>query len=194
MLFRLSKRCAMTSKLPECLRLDRLATPIGEALIVTDDAGILRAFDWADRQSAMAQLLRLHYGQVVPESGAAPRTIQRLLRRYFDGDLGCLAAIEWRTAGTSFQRAVWNVLTTIGPGQTLSYGAVAAKLGCPRSVRAVGLANGANPISVVVPCHRVIGSDGSLTGYGGGLERKRWLLNHEGAAFRDTPHRPAHAA
>jgi methylated-DNA-[protein]-cysteine S-methyltransferase len=194
MLFRLSKRCAMTSKLPECLRLDRLATPIGEALIVTDDAGILRAFDWADRQSAMAQLLRLHYGQVVPESGAAPRTIRRLLRRYFDGDLGCLAAIEWRTAGTSFQRAVWNVLTTIGPGQTLSYGAVAAKLGCPRSVRAVGLANGANPISVVVPCHRVIGSDGSLTGYGGGLERKRWLLNHEGAAFRDTPHRPAHAA
>jgi len=184
----------MTSKLPERLRLDRLATPIGEALIVTDDAGILRAFDWADRQSAMARLLRLHYGPVVPESGAAPRTIQRLLRHYFDGDLGCLAFIEWRTAGTPFQRAVWNALTTIGPGQTLSYGALATKLGCPRSVRAVGLANGSNPISVVVPCHRVIGSDGSLTGYGGGLERKRWLLNHEGAAFRDTPHRRAHAA
>ena len=85
-------------------------------------------------------------------------------------------------------------LTRIPPGETLSYGALAAKLGCPQSARAVGLANGANPISVVVPCHRVIGADGSLTGYGGGIERKRWLLNHEGAAFRDTPVRPARAA
>jgi methylated-DNA-[protein]-cysteine S-methyltransferase len=180
----------MTSKPPERLRLDRLATPIGEALIVTDEAGILRAFDWADRQSSMARLLRLHYGSVVPKPGAAPRTIRRRLRRYFDGDLGCLAAVEWRTSGTPFKRAVWNALTTIAPGETLSYGALAAKLGCPRSVRAVGLANGSNPISVVVPCHRVIGSDGSLTGYGGGLERKRWLLNHEGATFRDSAHHP----
>ena len=184
----------MTSKLPKRLRLDRLATPIGEALTVTDDVGILRAFDRADRQSGMARLLRLHYRSVVPEPGAAPITIQRLLRRYFDGDLGCLAAIEWRAVGTPFQRAVWNALTTIAPGETLSYGALAAKLGSPRSARAVGLANGANPISVVVPCHRVIGGDGSLTGYGGGLDRKRWLLNHEGAALRDRPHRPAQAA
>ena len=82
-------------------------------------------------------------------------------------------------------------LTTIAPGETLSYGALAAKLGCPKSVRAVGTANGANPISVVVPCHRVIGADGSLTGYGGGIERKRWLLDHEGAAFRGRPVRAA---
>jgi len=184
----------MTSKPPERLRLDRLATPIGEALIVTDEAGILRAFDWLDRQSSIARVLRLHYGSAVPEPGAAPRTIRRRLRRYFDGDLGCLAAIEWRAIGTPFQRTVWNTLTTIPPGATLSYAALAAKLGCPRSVRAVGLANGSNPISVVVPCHRVIGSDGSLTGYGGGLERKRWLLNHERAAFRDSPHRPPLAA
>jgi methylated-DNA-[protein]-cysteine S-methyltransferase len=175
----------MISKPPERLRLDRMATPIGEALIVTDGAGILRAFDWADRQSAMARLLRLHYGAVVPEPGPAPASLRHRLRRYFEGDLGCLAAIGWRTAGTSFQRAVWQALTAIAPGETLSYGALAAKLGCPRSVRAVGLANGANPISVVVPCHRVIGADGSLTGYGGGMERKRWLLRHEGAAFRD---------
>ena len=175
----------MTGKPPERLRLDRLATPIGEALIVTDEAGHLRAFDWADCQSGMARLLRLHYGSVVPEPGAAPGHIMRLLRDYFAGDVGCLGAIEWRTAGTPFQRSVWAALTTIAPGETLSYGGLAAKLGCPRSVRAVGTANGANPISVVVPCHRVIGADGSLTGYGGGIERKRWLLNHEGTAFRD---------
>jgi methylated-DNA-[protein]-cysteine S-methyltransferase len=184
----------MTSKRPERLRLDRLATPIGEALIVTDEAGYLRAFDWADRESGMARLLRLHYGALVPEPGTAPRNIIRLLRRYFEGELGCLRAIEWRTAGTPFQRTVWTALTAIAPGETLSYGALAAKLGCPESVRAVGSANGANPISVVVPCHRVIGADGSLTGYGGGIERKRWLLNHEGAAFRDRPVRPARAA
>jgi len=184
----------MTSKPPERLRLDRLATPIGEALVVTDDAGVLRAFDWADRQSSMMRLLRLHYGSVALEPGAAPSSLLRLLRGYFAGDLGCLAAIEWRTAGTPFQCTVWHALVTIAPGETLAYGSLAARLGCPRSVRAVAAANGANPISVVVPCHRVIGADGSLTGYGGGLERKRWLLNHEGAAFRDSQPRPARAA
>jgi methylated-DNA-[protein]-cysteine S-methyltransferase len=172
----------MILKPPEHLRLDRLATPIGEALIVTDEAGYLRAFDWTDREAGMARLLRLHYGSAVPEPGAAPGNVMALLRRYFEGDIRCLTAIEWRTAGTPFQSSVWTALTKIAPGETLSYGALAAKLGRPKAVRAVGLANGSNPISVVVPCHRVIGADGSLTGYGGGLERKRWLLAHEGAA------------
>ncbi len=184
----------MNSKPPERLRLDRLATPIGEALIVTDEAGLLRAFDWADREPSMARLLRLHYGSVVPEPGIAPGNVRRLLRNYFDGDFECLRAIEWRTGGTPFQRAVWTGLTMIAPGETLSYSALAVKLECPKSVRAVGTANGSNPISVVVPCHRVIGADGSLTGYGGGIERKRWLLKHEGAAFRDRPVRLADAA
>jgi methylated-DNA-[protein]-cysteine S-methyltransferase len=184
----------MTSKPPERLRLDRLATPIGESVIVTDEAGYLRAFDWADRDASMVRLLRLHYGSVVPEPGAAPSNLNRLLRRYFEGDIECLGAIEWRTAGTPFQRSVWTALTSIAPGQTLTYGALAAKLRRPQAVRAVGLANGANPISVVVPCHRVIGANGSLTGYGGGIERKRWLLNHEGAAFGDALVHRARAA
>ena len=184
----------MNSKPPERLRLDRLATPIGEALIVTDEAGLLRAFDWADCEFSMARLLRLHYGSVVPEPGVAPGNVRRLLRNYFDGDFECLRDIEWRTAGTPFQRAVWTGLTMIAPGETLSYAELAAKLGCPKSVRAVGTANGSNPISVVVPCHRVIGADGSLTGYGGGINRKRWLLKHEGAAFRDRPVRLVDAA
>jgi methylated-DNA-[protein]-cysteine S-methyltransferase len=135
----------------------------------------------------MLRRLGLHYGPLAPTSGTAPESLRRTLRNYFEGDLGGLRTIEWRTRGTAFQRAVWSALTTIVPGQTLSYAALAAQLLCPRAVRAVGTANGANPISVVVPCHRVIGSDGSLTGYGGGLVRKRWLLQHEGAAFRDPP-------
>jgi methylated-DNA-[protein]-cysteine S-methyltransferase len=182
------------NKLPDRLWLDRLATPIGEALIVTDMTGCLRAFDWADRYVGMARLLRLHYGPVEPESGAAPDNLKRRLRRYFEGDVTSLLGIEWRTAGTQFQRKVWTGLTTIPPGQTMSYGGLAAKLGCPKAVRAVGLANGSNPISIVVPCHRVIGADGSLTGYGGGIERKRWLLRHEGAGFRDAAVQPARAA
>jgi methylated-DNA-[protein]-cysteine S-methyltransferase len=179
----------MTNKPPEHLCLDRLATPIGEAMIVTDEAGFLRALDWADREVSMAGLIRRHCGSVVPEPGGAPNNVKRLLRSYFDGDIGCLSTIEWRTAGTSFQQSVWAALTTIPPGETRSYGALAAQVGCPKSVRAIGRANGANPISVVVPCHRVIGTDGSLTGYGGGVERKRWLLNHEGATFQDGANR-----
>ncbi len=176
----------MISKPPEHLRLDRLATPIGEALIVTDEAGYVRALDWDDRKPGMMHLLRLHYGSMRPELGAAPANVRRALRDYFDGELGCLGAIEWRTGGTQFRRAVWRALTTIAPGQTLGYGALATRLGFPNAARAVGLANGSNPISVIVPCHRVIGADGSLTGYGGGIERKRWLLRHEGATFQDS--------
>ena len=89
------------------------------------------------------------------------------------------------TTGTLFQREVWAALRIIPPGTTLSYGAMAQKLGRPKAVRAVGLANGANPIAIVVPCHRLIGADASLTGYGGGVDRKWWLLVHEGAAFED---------
>src|SRR4051812_25997091 len=177
----------MSVKPPHHLQLARLATPIGEALIVTDEDGVLRAFDWADCAAGMMRLLRLHYGMVTPEPGRAPADLLRRLRRYFEGDLGALDGIAWRTGGTLFQRKVWKALTKIQPGETLNYGALAASLGCSTAVRAVGAANGANPISVVVPCHRVIGADGSLTGYGGGIARKRWLLRHEGAAFRDAP-------
>jgi methylated-DNA-[protein]-cysteine S-methyltransferase len=175
----------MTPRQPEDLRLDRLATPIGEALLVTDEEGCLRALDWADYEDRMGELLHLHYGAMQPRTGAAPAAVRAALAQYFDGDAGALATIAWGTAGTPFQRSVWTALTTIPPGETLSYGALAVRIGRPKAVRAVGSANGANPVSVVVPCHRVIGSNGTLTGYGGGLDRKRWLLRHEGATFRD---------
>jgi methylated-DNA-[protein]-cysteine S-methyltransferase len=104
------------------------------------------------------------------------------LRRYFDGDLAALDPLRVApTRGTPFQRAVWGALREIPAGATASYGDIARRIGRPSAVRAVGAANGANPIGIVVPCHRVIGTDGSLTGYAGGLERKRWLLRHERA-------------
>ena len=100
------------------------------------------------------------------------------LRAYFAGELREFS-LPLAPGGTEFQRKVWSALTRIPYGRTTSYAAIARDIGTPRGVRAVGLANGRNPISLIVPCHRVIGSDGSLTGYGGGIERKKWLLAHE---------------
>ena len=109
-----------------------------------------------------------------------PGFVEPLLR-YFDGELQALDAVACDPGGTPFQSRVWTALRTIPVGTTWSYGELARRLGDPKAVRAVGFANGSNPIAVAVPCHRVIGSDGTLVGYGGGLERKRWLLAHEGA-------------
>ena len=169
--------------MPESFDLDRLSTPIGTALLVTDADGHLRALDWEDYEPRMMQLLRLHYGAVTLQDGRAPRDLRIALTGYFKGDLDRLASIRWRVAGTPFQQKVWNALPGIPAGTTLSYGTLAARLGVPRAVRALGHANGSNPISVVLPCHRLIGANGSLVKYGGGLERKRWLLKHEGVAI-----------
>jgi methylated-DNA-[protein]-cysteine S-methyltransferase len=125
-------------------------------------------------------LLRLQHGPISLTEAAAPRATTQALSAYFEGELARLNDIPWRVAGTPFQRKVWTALPKIPPGMTMSYGALAASLGSPRAMRAVGHANGANPISVVIPCHRLIGADGSLVKYGGGLARKRWLLQHEG--------------
>ena len=171
----------MTTFASDRLHLDRFDTPIGRALLVTDDGGALRLLDWEDHEERMRVLLRRQYGSVALEGGPAPDCVRRPLERYFAGDLSALSEIPWRAQGTAFQELVWRALTGIAAGETMSYGALAKRIGKANAVRAVGLANGANPVSVVVPCHRVIGSDGSLTGYGGGLERKRWLLRHEGA-------------
>ncbi|WP_024575546.1 MULTISPECIES: methylated-DNA--[protein]-cysteine S-methyltransferase [unclassified Afipia] len=174
----------MTAKQSHRFQIGRLETPIGTALLVTDDQGFLRALDWSDYETRLHRLLRRHYGDYVLEKAQAPANITAALTRYFAGDLGELKTIKWRTNGTPFQRKVWAELQKIRAGKTSSYGAFAARLNVPNAARAVGLANGSNPVSVVVPCHRLIGADGSLTGYGGGLARKEWLLAHEGAALR----------
>ena len=170
---------------PEVLSLDRLATPLGEGLLVTDAEGFLRAFDWATHEARLTTLLRRQNPPTDLVEGSAPAATRTALDSYFAGDLTALGAIAWRTGGTEFQRSVWSTLCTIPVGETLTYMELAARIGRPKAIRAVGLANGSNPVSIVVPCHRVIGADGTLTGYGGGLDRKHWLLSHEGAAFVD---------
>ena len=161
------------------LHLDRTASPLGEILLVSDDAGALRGLDFADHAARLQQLLRRQNGDYALNEAPAPAAMRRALADYFDGDLGAIDGLAIATGGTAFQRRVWQALRTIPAGATTSYGELAAVLSHPRASRAVGLANGSNPISIVVPCHRVIGADGSLTGYGGGLPRKRWLLDHE---------------
>jgi methylated-DNA-[protein]-cysteine S-methyltransferase len=174
----------MSAKPPETFSLDRLQTPIGTALLVTDAEGFLRAFDWEDHGARVRELLRLQYGAVILKDARAPQQVRAALSGYFKGDLAALDTIEWRVAGTPFQRKVWMALAKIPPGTTMTYSALAAKLGMPKAMRAVGHANGSNPLSVVVPCHRLIGADGSLVKYGSGLMRKRWLLTHEGVDLK----------
>ncbi|MBO0751080.1 MAG: methylated-DNA--[protein]-cysteine S-methyltransferase [Bradyrhizobiaceae bacterium] len=165
---------------PAALFTDRLATPIGDLLIVADEAGRLRALKFEDRRAELRSLVESCRGVPVREA-ANPGGLTAALQAYFDGDLTAIDGLPVATSGTPFQESVWRALRTIPCGETLSYGGLARQIGRPSAVRAVGLANGANPVAVVVPCHRVIGSDGSLTGYGGGIERKRWLLAHERA-------------
>jgi methylated-DNA-[protein]-cysteine S-methyltransferase len=133
----------MSAKPPETFGLDRLETPIGIALLITDADGALRALDWEDYEPRLRKLLRLHYSAPVLETAGAPDDIRAALSRYFAGDLASLSTIKWRVAGTPFQRKVWTALPRIPAGTTMSYGALAAQLGVPKAMRAVGLANGA---------------------------------------------------
>ena len=161
--------------------LDRLATPIGMLLIVTDEAQRLRGIEWEDHRPRLEKLLQRYHGaeDFALREINSPAPARRALQAYFEGALDAVAELETARAGTDFQRLVWTGLRRIPPGQTLTYGGLAAKLGRPSASRAVGLANGANPVPIVAPCHRVVGADGSLTGFGSGLPRKRWLLDHE---------------
>lgn len=161
------------------LRVDRWESPIAPLLLVTDHEGALRALEFAENEARMLRLLRNHYGNFALEVAGAPDSLTRALEAYFDGDIDALADVKTATAGTPFQRDVWTALRAIPPGTTISYGQLAANIGRKGASRAVGAANGANPIPIVVPCHRVVGADGSLTGFGSGLPRKQWLLDHE---------------
>lgn len=164
------------------LTLERVPTAIGVLLMATDTELQLRAVDWEDYEARMLKLLRLHYGAsgyTLTET-RAPSAVRPSLESYFAGQLSAIDSLAVATCGTPFQRSVWTALRRIPVGQTMSYGELARTIGRPAAVRAVGSANGSNPIGIVVPCHRVIGANASLTGYGGGLHRKRWLLQHEG--------------
>jgi methylated-DNA-[protein]-cysteine S-methyltransferase len=164
------------------LLIDRLATPIGELIVIADGDGELRAIDWTDHEARMKHLLDRFCGKARYTLTPArdPGGLTSAMRCYFKGDIAVLRGLPVATSGTPFQTSVWRALRKIKDGTTISYAELAARIDRPTAVRAAGLANGQNPVSIVVPCHRVIGSDGRLTGYGGGLSRKQWLLAHEG--------------
>ena len=163
---------------------DRMQTPLGDAVLIAGEDGRLCMYCWDDPEETWRTRFRRCRGDVELVSCHDPFGHVAALQRYFDGEIAALDTISVAFGGSPFQNKVWTALRAIRGGTTLSYGALARRIGEPKAVRAVGLANGRNPIGVVVPCHRVIGSDGSLTGYGGGLMRKRWLLEHEA---RHTP-------
>jgi methylated-DNA-[protein]-cysteine S-methyltransferase len=170
----------------EVLLRDRIKTPIGPALLILDDQGRLWAFDWEDHEGRMLALLARFYGPgLTLNAHRAPAAIRDPIESYFSGTIRALDSVACSLPGTPFQRSVWSALRKIPGGRTRSYRELAAAIGRPNAVRAVGAANSANPISVVIPCHRLIGSDGNLTGYGGGIDRKRWLLHHEGVDVDD---------
>jgi len=166
------------------LLVSQIDTPIGELMIVADHDGKLRAIDWVDHEPRMRQLLHRHYGKsgFRLQRNSTRSQLAEALRSYFAGEHSSIESLPVETAGTPFQQAVWSALKEIPCSTTISYAQLAERIGRPAAVRAVGLANGSNPISIVIPCHRVIGSNGSLTGYGGGISRKRWLLEHEGTS------------
>jgi methylated-DNA-[protein]-cysteine S-methyltransferase len=164
---------------PRRLITDSFPTPIGGAVIVCDPSGALLVFDWEDQRHRWEDAMRRRYGEAALTTKRGAFGHAKTFAGYFDGDVFAIDAIAVAPEGTPFQLKIWNALRGIAGGTTTSYAALAKRIGKPNAIRATGLANGQNPISLVVPCHRVIGSNGSLTGYGGGLPRKRWLLEHE---------------
>lgn len=166
------------------LQYDQFESPVGlVSLVVQQGALVFADFEGelTDKWARMNRLLHKRFGAFRLERTPNPHGFTRRFEAYFEGDLKALDEIPVSTGGTDFQARVWQALREIPAGQTLSYGELAARLGKPGASRAVGMTNGLNPVSIALPCHRVVGANASLTGYAGGLERKRWLLEHEGA-------------
>ena len=159
------------------LALGRYDSPLGQLAVATVGDCVVGIDLRGDPAALEIQLIKQ---TGTSASGSPSRVVLEGLDRYFAGDLTAIDALAVNPSGTPFQLRVWSALRDVRAGLTISYSAIAKRLGTPRAVRAVGAANGANPIPIVIPCHRVIGANGRLVGYGGGLERKRWLLAHEG--------------
>lgn len=163
------------------LLVDGLESPLGPVTLASDGRALV-ALAFGVAEAELLAALRARFGpETAVRAARDPLGLGSRARAYFAGELEALARCPVDGGGTAFERRVWAALREIPAGATVSYSALAARLGAPRAARAVGLANARNPIAVAVPCHRVIGADGGLAGYAGGLERKRWLLRHEGA-------------
>lgn len=174
-----------------------IESPVGLLFVGASSAGLHRVV-FLEREDSPLRTVYTLEGSLAalerdadgPVDGAGDEVVSEAVRQlnaYFAGDLSVSGRggfdLPLAPRGTPFQLAVWDALTRIPPGETRSYGDVAAAVGQPSASRAVGMANGRNPIAIVVPCHRVVGANGTLTGYGGGLDRKRWLLEHEATAL-----------
>ena len=168
------------------LDIARIISPLGELILFADEAELvgLEFSNRPGRVSAVRTQIERSMGRFDEREASDPAGAVTRLNRYFGGDRNALEGQQVYPHGTSFQERVWRALCEIPAGQTRSYGELAASIGNPNSSRAVGAANGSNPVALFVPCHRVIASDGTLHGYGGGLDRKQWLLTHERATFR----------
>lgn len=166
--------------------LDSIPTPIGELLVIADERHHLRAVEWKEYEESLYRMMSRRYKNdpFALKTAQNPGGLSETLARYFAGELHAIDDLPVAGVGTPFQQQVWQALRRIPCGTTMTYGELASLLGCPTASRAVGMANGSNPISIVVPCHRVIGANGALTGYAGGVQRKAWLLMHEGVLPR----------
>jgi len=160
------------------IALSRFETPLGWLMIASRDDGTVVGMEFEDLEERFREQLAQDHGMAV--MGAVPEPVQAALDAYFGGDIAALESLDVAPVGTEFQQSVWGALRRIPAGETRSYGEIARAIGRPAAVRAVGAANGRNPVSLIIPCHRVIGSGGALTGYAGGMARKAWLLRHEG--------------
>jgi len=154
----------------------QIVTPLG-GLVLVEQSGVLLSLAFAHRWHWHSAVLGRDFGEIVWQSEAS--TNLGFIERYFSGELGALREVDWSVRGTHFQESVWRALVAIEPSTTVSYLELAQKIGRPRAVRAVANAVGANRLAIVLPCHRVVGSDGKLTGFAAGLDKKRWLLAHE---------------
>ena len=148
-------------------------TPL-DALTLAARNGRLCVLHFGARETPVRQMLHRWYPGEAVEHRGDPAGAATALAKYFSGALDALETLDVELNGTPFQQRVWEALRAVRAGQTASYAAIARIVGAPSATRAVGAANGANPVAIVVPCHRILGSDGSLTGYGGGLRRKEW--------------------
>ncbi len=162
------------------LRYDEIESEIGTLLLCVGEAGVC-ALDFEDTAARMKRMLEARFGEVELARERDPDGSASRVAAYLAGELDALDPLATDTGGTPFQQCVWSALRDIAVGETLAYGELARRVGRPGAARAIGSTNVRNPVALILPCHRVVGSDGSLTGYAGGLARKRWLLQHEGA-------------
>ena len=161
-----------------------LPSPLGDIVVIADGAGVLHGLDFAGDSGRLERLVARYWPGARVSEGEAPAPVAQALQAYFAGNVGALDGLPVAEAGTDFQRRTWAALRVIPAGSAWTYADLARAVGRPTAVRAVGQANGVNPVSLVQPCHRVVASGGGLGGYAGGVERKAWLLAHEGAGLQ----------